>query len=370
MKIERFEMERFQSAWENTVEYNLSGSGIHPITLAALVDHSWIREVLAREQIGYGFTNGSPELRAAIAGLHQGAGPENVLVTSGSAEANFLATWALIESGDEVVVLLPNYMQIPLLARGWGAEVKGWWLQESARWAPDPSGLERLVTPRTRAIFICNPNNPTGAVLSEETMTVICSAAAKVGAWVVADEVNRGTEADGPPTPSFWNRYPRAVVMGSLSKAYGLPGLRLGWIVAAPEIVEMLWSYHDYTTIAPSILSDRLARIALAARAYQRLASRTRLIVTENLAILTRWLAEFGDWASCVLPRAGAVAFLRYRPAINSTALATRLRHEYNVLVVPGDHFQMDSYLRVGCGGEARRLEEGLRRIGQLLRTL
>ncbi len=383
MKIERFEMERYQSTWENAVPFNLADSGVYPITLAALVDHSWIREVLSREQIGYGSTNGSEELRTAVAGLYHAAGPEHVLVTTGAAEANFLITWALAERGDEAVVMLPNYMQIPQLAPGWGVDVKGWWLRpvpglegpgtglrEPAQWAPDLDELERLVTPKTRAIFVCNPNNPTGAVLSVEAMNAVCAAAARVNAWVVADEVYRGAELDGHPTHSFWGRYPRAIVVGGLSKAYGLAGLRVGWILAPHEMVEVLWGYHDYTTIAPSLLSDHLARVALGPRASQRLAARTRLILNENLAVVTKWVDAMDGVVSWVPPQAGAIAFVRYRPAVNSTELATRLRKEREVLVVPGDHFKMDGYLRIGYGGEMHRLEEGLQRTGEFLRTL
>lgn len=377
MKIERFEMERYQSTWEHTVEFNLADSGVHPITLAALVDHSWIREVLAREQIGYGQTNGSEELRTTIAGLYHAAGPEHVLITTGTAEANFLTAWALLEPGDEVVVLLPTYMQVPPLARAWGAQVKPWWLRpvpdlrpETGAWTPDLDELERLVTLKTKAIFVCNPNNPTGAVFSVEAMNAVCAAAARVNAWVIADEVYRGAELDGRPTPSFWGRSSKVIVAGGLSKAYGLPGLRIGWIVAPHETAELLWSYHDYTTIAPSVLSDQLARIALGPRAYQRLATRTRLILNENLTIVARWVDGLGGLVSWIPPKAGAIAYLRYRPALNSTELATRLRKQHDVLVVPGDHFQMDGYLRIGYGGDPRRLEEGLRRTGEFLRTL
>jgi len=377
MKVERFEMERYQSTWEHVVDVNLADSGVQPITLAALVDHSWIREILAREQIGYGRTNGSEELRAAVAGLYHAAGPEHVLITTGTAEANFLLTWALLEPGDEVVVLLPNYMQVPQLARAWGARVQAWWLRpvpdlrpDMGVWAPDLDELERLVTPKTKAIFVCNPNNPTGAVCSVETMNAICAAAARVNAWVVADEVYRGAELDGHPTPSFWGRFAKVIVAGGLSKSYGLPGLRIGWIVAPHEVVELLWSHHDYTTIAPSVLSDHLARVALSPRVSQRLAARTRLMLNENLAIMARWMDGLEGLASWIPPKAGAIAYLRYRPAVNSTELATRLRKQHSVLVVPGDHFQMDGYLRIGYGGDHRRLEEGLRRTGAFLRTL
>lgn len=370
MKIERFEMERFQSTWENAVEFNLSESGIHPISLAGLVDHTWIQEVLAHEPIGYGHTNGSLELRTEIAGLYHGAGPEHVLVTSGTAEGNFLITWALLEPGDEVVVMLPNYMQIPLLARAWGAEVKAWWLREAAQWSPDMDELPRLVMPKTKAIFVCNPNNPTGAVLAVETMNAICEAAAKVNAWVVADEVYRGAERGGHPTPSFWDRYPRAIVTGGLSKAYGLPGLRIGWIIAPHDLADRLWEHHDFTTIAPAFISDRLASMALTPRTRQRLLARTRRVLTENLDTLTRWAGGLAGRISWIPPQAGAIAFFRYTAAINSTDLATRLRKKHSVLVIPGDHFQMDGHFRIGFGVEPRILEEGLRRAGDFLRSL
>src|SRR5438309_1520873 len=311
MKIERFEMERYQSTWENTVEFNLADSGVHPITLAALVDHSWIREVLAREQLGYGHTNGSEELRTTIAGLYHAAGPEHVLVTTGTAEANFLITWALLEPGDHTVVMLPNYMQIPALARAWGAEAVSSWLREPAEWMPDLEELERLVTPKTKAIFVCNPNNPTGAVFSVDAMNAVCAAAARV---------------DGHPTSALWGRYAKVIVTGGLSKAYGLPGLRIGWIVAPHDTVQVLWSYHGYTTIAPSVLSDHLARVALGPRAFQRLGTRTRLILNENLEAVARWVDGLGGLVSWIAPRAGAMAFLGYPPRVDSTELATRLR--------------------------------------------
>jgi len=244
------------------------------------------------------------------------------------------------------------------------------WLREPAEWTPDLEELERLVTAKTKAIFLCNPNNPTGAVLSVDAMNAVCAVAARVNAWVVADEVYRGAELDGHPTSSFWGRYPKVIVTGGLSKAYGLPGLRIGWIVAPHDTVQVLWSYHDYTTIAPSVLSDHLARVALGPRAFQRLATRTRLILNENLEAVARWVDGLGGLVSWIAPRAGAIAFLRYQPRVNSTELATRLRKAHDVLVVPGDHFQLDGHIRIGYGGDKRLLEEGLRRIAEFLRTV
>ena len=135
-------------------------------------------------------------------------------------------------------------------------------------------------------------------------------------------------------------------------------------------MVAQLWSYHDYTTIAPSILSDHVARVALGPQAYQRLATRTRLILTENLALVARWIDGLDEVVGWIPPQAGAIAFLRYTPTINSTEFATRLRKEHDVLIVPGDHFRMDGYLRLGFGGDPRQLEEALRRTGEALRAV
>lgn len=371
MRVERFEMERYQSAWETTIDCNLSESGIHPISLAALADHSWLEEVLVHEPLGYGHTNGSPALRAEIASLYRGAGPEHVLVTTGTAEANFLVAWTLLEPEDEAVVMLPNYMQLPLLARSWSGAVRPWWLrQRDGEWVADVDELRGLVTPRTKAIFLCTPNNPTGAVLSVETLNAIAAVADRVGAYLVSDEVYRGAECDGHLSPSAWGRYARSVVTGGLSKAYGLPGLRIGWVVAPPDLVAALWAARDFTTIAPSILSDRLALRALAPRTRQRLLTRTQQILTEHLRLLAAWVDDLADRVDWVRPQAGAIAFLQYRAAVNSTQLAERLRREHSVLVVPGDHFGLDGYLRLGFGVERRVLEEGLARTGSVLRSL
>lgn len=370
MKLERFEMERYQSTWEPRVSYNLAGSGIFPLTVGELVGERWMRDVLAGEPLGYGHTNGSPELRTAIARSYPGATADHVLVTNGTAEANFLVTCALCEAADAMVVMMPNYMQIPLLARSLGANVSPWWLHEGTRWAPDLDELQQLVSGRTKAIFVCNPNNPTGATLRPEEMAAVCSAADRVGAWIVADEVYQGAELDGPPTGSFWGRSPKVIITGGLSKAYGLPGLRIGWVVAPREFIETAWSYRDFTTIASNILADRLAREALSPEVRARLKVRARTILSEHLLLVRQWMVSLEGRVSAISPEAGGIIFVRYQLPVNSTAFATRLRDEHSVLVVPGDHFEMDGYVRIGFGAPAAVVGEGLRRTGTLLQAM
>lgn len=370
MRIGPFEMERWQSTYDMEVAYNLSESGVLPVTLHELVeplDADWIEEVLGQTSLGYGHTRGSPALLEAIAAQYRDADPSNVLVTIGTAEANFLATWWLVEPGDEVVVMLPNYMQIHGLVPAFGGVVRPWWLRREDGWRPDLDALSSLVSPRTKAIAVCNPNNPTGMVLRDEEMDAIVDAAERSGAWVLADEVYRGAELSGGRTPSFWGRYDHVLVTCGLSKAYGLPGLRTGWIVAPPSAAEVLCAHHDYTTIGPPLLSDLLARVALTEPMASRLAARTRRILTSNLKVLAAWVGVHERRISWTPPEAGAIAMLRYALSQSSAALAERLRTAHDVLVVPGDHFSLEGYIRLGYGGDPRQLEHGLQRIGSAL---
>ena len=369
MKIEQFQMERMQSTWENVVEFNLSESGVHPLTLGQLLSEQELREVLDIG-LGYSQTNGTPELREQIVQLYPGANLDQVLVTAGSSEANYLLMWSNLEPGDEVVFMMPNYMQMWGLVRGFGAVLKPFWLKEELGWDPDLDELRELVTARTKLIIVTNPNNPTGAVLSPEAMSAISDNAARVGAWIVADEVYQGAEREGPISPSFWGKSDRAVIVNGLSKAYGLPGVRIGWIVGAEDFVQKTWPYHDYTTISPSILSDRIARIALSPVNREKILERTRGILRKNYPLIESWLNKQPELFSYVPPRAGAIAYARYHHEINSTELVTRLIREKSTLIVPGDHFEMDRYLRFGFGSEPEYLGRGLARVEELFAEL
>jgi len=380
MKLEYFEMERMQSTWENLVKYNLSESGVHPVSLRELIPDPRDLEEMLRLELGYGQSNGTIELRKRIAAMHPGASADNVLVTNGSSEANFIATWMLIEPGDEIITMLPNYMQIWGVARGFGAEARPFHLKEERGWAPDLDELDRAVSSKTRLIAVCNPNNPTGAVLSEADMDRIVEAARRAGsggAWLLADEVYRGAERDGPndsagqpvETPSFWGRYDKLIVTNGLSKAYGLPGLRIGWIVSTPEIAQKAWAYHDYTTIGPAMTSDLLARIALRPEIRPRLLDRTRNIIKTNYPILREWIDRHGGLFSVIDPKAGAIAYVRFNMQMESLDLVNRLREEKSVLIVPGAHFLMENFLRIGYGSNPDHLKAGLELIDSFLES-
>jgi hypothetical protein len=369
MKLEPFAMERMQSTYENQVAFNLSESGVHPLRLGDLVEDPASRERLLEETLRYTQSNGTSDLRLLVASQYPGATPDHVQVTNGGAEANYISMWNLVEPDDDIVMMVPAYRQTWGLARAFGANVREWPLADAAgpAWRVDIEALRRLVTDRTKLIIICNPNNPTGARFAAPDLDAIAAIANRHGAWILSDEIYRGAERDGRETPTMWGRSDRVIVTSGLSKAYALPGLRIGWVVAPPSLAAALWSYHDYTTIAPGALSDALARHALEPARRAQILARTRRILNENYAVIAGWLAAHGALFSHAPPDAGAIVYVRYHHPINSTDLVTRLREQQSVLIVPGDHFGMDGYLRIGFGDQPAYLEEGLNRLHQLL---
>lgn len=370
MRYTPFRMERWQSTWEHQVRYNLSESGVHPLTVGELLDLAGREGGLETVRLGYMQSNGSQELRSRIAELYEGASETSVLVTTGGAEANFVSFWQLLEPDAPAAVTLPNYMQVPDLLENFGAEALPVRLLEENQWQPDLNQLEDALRSGARFVLVTNPNNPTGAVLTERSMEGIVELAERHDAWILADEVYRGAEVTGTTTPSFWPRTHRVLVTGSLSKAYGLPGLRLGWIVGPPEAISQLWGRTDFTTIAPATLSDRLARLVLDPPVRRRILERTREIVRTNLGVLTDWADGRDGLFSYRPPDAGAICYLRYRAPVNSSAFAEKLRSEKDVLVVPGDHFGMDRYLRIGFGPPRDRLLEALDRVADAFREV
>ncbi len=367
MSFVPFVMERWQSRYEHEVDLNLSESGVHPLTLGELGELLGVRtDELDQVLLEYVQSNGTPELRERIAAMYPGAGAENVVVGNGSAEANFVAAWDLASSGGEFVFMEPNYFQIRGVAENLGVPVKSWWL-DSADWEPDFDALDELVTDATTAIFVCHPNNPTGRVFGNEFVDRVVQAAERVGAWVLADEVYRGAEHDGVETPSFWGTYDKVVTTCGLSKAYGLPGLRIGWAVAPPEFTDRLWSRMDYTSISPSTLSEWLATRALEPGCRASLLERTRRILTSNWQVLEAWLAERSETFRWPQPQAGAISLVEFRNDVSTGALAERLRVEESCLIQPGDQFGLPRHLRLGIGPPAAQLQDGLERLGRVL---
>jgi hypothetical protein len=362
--IETFLMERMQSTYENFVDFDLSESGVRPVTLREMVQYGFDLDALMDAPLGYSQSNGTIELRERIAAMYPGSTINHVEVTNGTSEANYILALTLIRAGDSVALQVPNYLQLWGVPRSLGATVERFELAcVDAVWDIDWDSFERAVTPKTRFVYITNPNNPTGAVLSRAAMERIVKRVEAVGAYLIADEVYQGAEIEGERSPSFWGMSDRVIVTSGLSKAYGIPGVRIGWMVGPPELIASCWTQHDYITICPNKISDHIARVAVSAGVRTQLYARTRSVLRENLPTLEAWAAEMGDFFEYTPPQAGAIVFMKYNSDAKSIPMCERILKEQSTLIVPGLHFGLESYIRVWLGSKPEYLRDGLARL-------
>jgi aspartate/methionine/tyrosine aminotransferase len=367
MKLEVFQMERMQSTWENLVDYDMSESGVSPLTLRELVAMGFDLEKFLDVPLGYSQSNGTLALREALTKVYPGTTVENFQVTNGTSEANYMAALSQLREGDGFALETPNYMQLWGVPRSLGADTRTFNLRLDQGWEPDWEEFEKAVGQGTKMVYLSNPNNPTGAILSDAAMKRIVARCDSVGAWLVADEVYLGAEISAPRTKSFWGMSERVMVTSGLSKAYGIPGVRIGWIVGPKETIAECWTQHDYITICPNKMSDEIARVAVTNR--DKCYARTRELLTKNLEIAREWIKSFDGFLEWREPEAGAIALVKYHADVPSAELCERMRVRQSTLVVPGAYVGLEGYLRIWLGGREEYMREGLRRIGVELRA-
>ena len=375
MKIEKFEMMRMQCLYEKEVEFNLSETTVLPLRVSELLNGVDDVERFISNELYYPESEGSQLFRERIAQFYMDCKPENITVTNGGSEANYVTLWTLLEPGRRLACMIPNYMQAWELGHAYAEGVDAFLLvrQKEAglwRWTLDVESLKRAVTPKTNVILITNPNNPTGAVLTAAEMDDVVDVARKAGAWLVVDEVYRGAEVQGGTTPSFWGRYERVVITSGLSKAFGLGGLRTGWVVAPPKLIEELGVRLDYLTLTPNLLSDHLGTIVMEPQRRESILDRTRRIIRKNLPPVEEWFLKRDDLFTYVRPEAGAFVYCEYKLPINSTELINRLRVEQSVLLTAGDQHGLDKGIRTGFGYDVEKTLKGLDRAESLMRRL
>lgn len=375
MKIEPFALERWLTAHELDVQYDIAESGIFPLTM----DHLLSFEPADRRQqtlhdllhmrLGYGEARGTLELRRLLADTYAGAEPDQILVTTGAIEANFLLFNVLLDPGDHVVAPYPAYQQLYSVPRAIGCDVSLWKVGPESDYRYDVDELERLLTPRTRLVVVNSPHNPTGAMLSPRDIQRVYDLAASVGAMVLSDEAYRWLEVPdgvsfGPP---MFDLGPAGISVGTVSKPFGLPGLRIGWIAAPAEVVARCWSMRDYVSLSPGKLDDALAVLALKYR--DRIVTRNSRIIAANLAAAEDWVARH-DFLSWRPPRGGLLALLRYELDIPSLELANKLADEYSVMLAPGSAFGYEHHLRIGIGQHPDVFAAGLRQASACFAAL
>jgi aspartate/methionine/tyrosine aminotransferase len=319
-------------------------------------------------QMTYGEIKGSHRLRCAIARLFATRGPDDILITHGAAGANALVYQALVSPGDQVVSLVPTYQQHYSIPESIGAEVRRLQLRPENAYLPDLDELRERVTPATRVIAFTNPNNPTGSLMDGALLGEIIAIADAVGAYILSDEVYRGTAQDDDSLgPSVADLYPRGISIGSMSKAFSLAGIRLGWICGSPEILGAAEIHRDYNTISVGIVDDLLASIAL--EHHDRILARSRRIVRENLTTLEHWMGSESA-ISFVKPKAGTVSLLNYDFNMPSREFCLRLLNEAGVLFMPGSAFDLDGSVRIGYANHHQILQRGLEATSRFLKTL
>ena len=274
----------------------------------------------------------------------------------------------MLSPGDEVVTLQPAYLQLPGNAINNGIKIKTVELVEEKNWALDLEQLKKAVNAKTKIISVINPNNPTGHILDETEMQAIIDSASAVGAWIVADEVYAGTErGDRQVTPSFWGKYDRVIAINSMSKAYGMPGLRIGWVVAPEEIQPELQLRHEYTTISATMLGNILTNTALDPSVRPKLTARARKLINFGFDTLMDILSEHKDTYSVVPPEASAMCIVRFDLPVSSLDFVDRLVQEKSTLVVPGNCFGLDHHFRCSSALPEAYLREGISKINDLV---
>jgi aspartate/methionine/tyrosine aminotransferase len=358
MNIQPFHTERFFAAHEFTAPYILCASDCESLTvdeLLRLAEASW--EPLSRLRLGYTESQGAPALRERITNLYTNMHADQVIGLSAPEEGIFLTMHALLERSDEVIVLTPCYDSLINVAEYLGCRIVRWPLVEADEPPDGPGGwyldlemLERLVTPRTKLVVVNFPHNPTGYLPSHGEWQTIIQIVEQAGVWLFSDEMYRGLEYN--PTarlPSGCDLYERAITLGGLSKTYGLPGLRVGWLALQDTpLRDHILGWKDYTTICASAPGEVLAQIAL--QICDKLAERSRTIIQNNLELADSFFARWRTVFRWNRPQAGSVAFVGLSGQ-SARAFSDRLMAEQGVLLLPGAGLGFgDGHVRFGFG--------------------
>ncbi|MEP7339285.1 MAG: capreomycidine synthase [Acidobacteriota bacterium] len=368
MEIVQAHLEQWMRDYYFSTEIDIGSSGVENYSLADL--RSLVG--LDMKEIDVVFNDspscGSDGLRRAIADQWGDGDPDRVMVTHGSSEIIFLVMHALLNKGDEVIVLDPCYHALHNIVESIGCELKYWPLRFEDGFVPDVEMLKKLITPRTRMLVLNFPHNPTGATLTPEQLREVVKAGEAVGAYLVWDAAFAELTHDADPLPDPSLTYDRCITLGTLSKGYGLAGLRVGWCFARPDLLDRFVHLRDYTTLYLSPLVEVIAQRAIerADNLLQPRLQRARL----NLDLLARWIEQHPDDIQWVRPRGGVTSFIRLPRIADIDGFCHRLAREQGAMLVPGSCFRHPGYVRIGFGGPTSELQVGLSRISGLMRAI
>lgn len=370
MKIKPFAVEEWMNAWEVGAKYNIAETCVDSISMNDLFelteeDKTEFLNRLCARRLSYGDIEGLPEFRKGVCGLYKTLNIENIVPTHGASGANHHVFYSLISPGDRVVSIMPTYQQLYSIPESYGADVQILRLSKENNYLPDLEKLRRLVTPKTKMICINNPNNPTGALMSEQMLREIVEIARSADAWILCDEVYRHLSQEDGWCPSIVDLYEKGISVSSMSKVFSLAGLRLGWIATHDmSVVKSCLSHRDYNLVSCGVFDEMLAAVALKHR--DKLLERSRKIVRENLQILDDWVGS-EPHVSYVKPKAGTTALVYYDLDISSYEFCEEMYKKTGAFVTPGDCFEVPHSMRIGYAYGKQDLIDGLKAISEYI---
>lgn len=346
MKISPFKIEEWMNRYEAGALYDLTTTCIKPLTTGELLNFASYGDTIYDTPLSYGDITGSVRLKKAVKSLYEYQELNNITITHGAIGANQLVFLSLLERGDEVVCIVPTYQQHYSIPEAIGANVKLYFLKEENNWLPNIEELSEVVTSKTKLLCLNNPNNPTGSVIPNRLIEEIAEFARKRNVWILADEVYRGLNLIGNPySLSFADIYEKAISVGSMSKTYSLPGLRVGWICAREDLINEINHQRQYNTISVSILDEFFASVALENR--ERIRERNFGIMLDGIKTFTEWLTK-EELVHCVIPNGGTTALVKYNKDMPSRELCRKFQNKTGVALLPGETMEMDRYVRIG----------------------
>lgn len=369
MDIAVAKLEDWMRRYYHAVDHDIGSSGVRDLSMADLcaicdVDLSDLKGMMLRDSESFG----GRKLRAALADRWTGGDVDPVIVTHGSSEAIYLVMHLVLEPGDELVVVDPAYQQLYDIAAWRGCRITRWPLRVADGFRPDLPLLRRLARSRPRMIVVNFPHNPTGVSITRAEQEEIVAIAAEAGAWLVWDNAFGELTYSAAPLPLPLRRYPRCICFGTLSKSYGLAGLRVGWCLAPPELLHRMAVLRDYIALYVSPVLEFFAELAV--RNADRIVGLQREHALRNRQTLLDWAATLPDLVRVTPPDGGVTAFVEFPRTPDVREMCRQLAERYRVLLVPGDCFgpSFRNHARLGFGGTADELAAGLSAVGRLAR--
>ncbi len=365
MWFKRMELEIWFDKYQYAIDYDIGESAVKTLSVKDIdID---LETILLR----YGYHSGRPDLREALAEQYPGLSGDHVIVTTGASEANFVVVSALVRPGDHVVVEHPNYPSLYEVPRSLGCDVSLYTLKFEKGFRPDMDELEKMITPQTKLVSLTHPNNPTGSMISEKDLHRVVELVESYDTYLLFDETYRHMAPDENLLPPAASLSPNVISIASMSKCYGLPGIRMGWLATkSPYILDSAVAIREQLSISNNSLSEEIALSVL--RRKDKFLADARSRIEPNRELVADWMSKQTDF-EWVYPEVGVVCFPRIKEEVNVNPdeLFRLLAEKYRTFVVPGRCFEMgERHFRIGYGADPGEIEQGLANLNKALNEL